>query len=180
MFLKYDFAVKQDLLSSTSDQLKKDLVTLQWPPSPISQPKLLLDTIDNNKSGYSLSAVQKKTFSSFLQKYLKMFILSDSFCGVLWNFRIEIFEMFWDWNFRNVLRLKFAKIFEKNVEGLKFSNFYQALFGPTPITIFMFFWSTVEPECHDHPWDPKILAIVHRWSLFRGHLCYKLQNGISK
>ena len=46
---------------------------------------------------------------------------------------------FSNWNFRNVLRLKFLKIFEKNVEGLEFSNFYKALFGPTSTKIFMFF-----------------------------------------
>ena len=26
---------------------------------------------------------------------------------------------------------------------------------------------------NDHPRDPKIVAAVDRWSLFRGHLCYK-------
>jgi hypothetical protein len=28
--------------------------------------------------------------------------------------------------------------------------------------------STVEPVNNDHPWDPKIVAVVDRWSLFRG------------
>jgi hypothetical protein len=26
---------------------------------------------------------------------------------------------------------------------------------------------------NDHPWDPKIVAVVDRWSLFNGQLCYK-------
>ena len=49
-------------------------------------------------------------------------------------------------------------------------------------TILMFklllFWFeiTVKPVYNDHPWDPKIVAAVDRWSLFRGHLCYKRTN----
>jgi hypothetical protein len=27
---------------------------------------------------------------------------------------------------------------------------------------------TVKYEYHNHPWDPKIVAVVDRWSLFRG------------
>ncbi len=27
---------------------------------------------------------------------------------------------------------------------------------------------TVKPVCNGHPWDPEIVAIVHRWPLFRG------------
>ena len=27
---------------------------------------------------------------------------------------------------------------------------------------------TVKPVYNDHPWDPKIVAVVDRWSLFRG------------
>ena len=34
----------------------------------------------------------------------------------------------------------------------------------------------VKPVYNDHPWDPKIVAVVGRWSLFRGHICYKIQN----
>ncbi len=26
---------------------------------------------------------------------------------------------------------------------------------------------------NDHPWDPKIVAVGDRWSLFRGHSCSK-------
>jgi hypothetical protein len=26
---------------------------------------------------------------------------------------------------------------------------------------------------NDHPWDPKIVAVVDRWSLFRDNSCYK-------
>jgi len=26
---------------------------------------------------------------------------------------------------------------------------------------------------NDHPWDPKIVAVVDKWSLLRGHLCSK-------
>jgi hypothetical protein len=31
---------------------------------------------------------------------------------------------------------------------------------------------TVKPVNNDHPWDPKIVAIVDMWSLFRGILYY--------
>jgi len=31
----------------------------------------------------------------------------------------------------------------------------------------------VKLEYKDHPWDPKVVAVVDRWSLFRGPLCYK-------
>ena len=34
-------------------------------------------------------------------------------------------------------------------------------------------YSTVKPVYNDHPWDPKIVAVVDRWSLFRGPLWYK-------
>jgi hypothetical protein len=36
-----------------------------------------------------------------------------------------------------------------------------------------FLQSTVKPVSNDHPWDPKIVAVVDRWLLFRGHLCDK-------
>jgi hypothetical protein len=29
---------------------------------------------------------------------------------------------------------------------------------------------------NDHPQDPNIVAVVERWSLFGGHLCYKRSN----
>ena len=32
---------------------------------------------------------------------------------------------------------------------------------------------TVNPVYNEHPRDPKIVAVVDRWSLFRGHLCSK-------
>ncbi len=32
---------------------------------------------------------------------------------------------------------------------------------------------TVKPVYNRHPWDPKIEAVVDRWSLFRGGLYYK-------
>ena len=32
---------------------------------------------------------------------------------------------------------------------------------------------TVKPVYNDHPWDPKIVAVIDRWSLFRGRLCSK-------
>ncbi len=35
------------------------------------------------------------------------------------------------------------------------------------------FLNTVKLVYNDHPWDPKIVAVVDRWSLFRGHLCNK-------
>ena len=33
--------------------------------------------------------------------------------------------------------------------------------------------NTVKPVYNDHPWDPKIVAFVDRWSLFEGNLCNK-------
>jgi hypothetical protein len=33
--------------------------------------------------------------------------------------------------------------------------------------------SAVKPAHNDHPWDPKIVAVIDRWSLLRGHLCSK-------
>jgi hypothetical protein len=38
-----------------------------------------------------------------------------------------------------------------------------------------------KPIYNDPPWDPKIVAVVYRWSLFKGHLCnksYKWDNKI--
>ena len=35
---------------------------------------------------------------------------------------------------------------------------------------------TVKPVYKGHPWDPKIEAIVDKWSLFRGSLYYTLCN----
>ncbi len=32
---------------------------------------------------------------------------------------------------------------------------------------------TVKPLYNDHPWDPKIVSVVDRCSLFRGHSCSK-------
>jgi hypothetical protein len=34
----------------------------------------------------------------------------------------------------------------------------------------------VKPVYNDHPRDPKIVAVVDRWSFFRGHLCNKRPN----
>ncbi len=36
---------------------------------------------------------------------------------------------------------------------------------------------TVKPVYNDHPWDPKIMAVIHSWSLFRGHLYNKSSKG---
>jgi len=33
--------------------------------------------------------------------------------------------------------------------------------------------NAVKPVYNDHPWHPKIVAVVDRWSLLRGHLCGK-------
>jgi hypothetical protein len=33
--------------------------------------------------------------------------------------------------------------------------------------------STFKPLYNDHPWDPKIVVVVDRWSLLKGHLCNK-------
>ncbi len=35
---------------------------------------------------------------------------------------------------------------------------------------------TVKPVYNDHPRDPKIVAVVDRWSLFGCHLCNKRSN----
>ncbi len=40
-------------------------------------------------------------------------------------------------------------------------------------SIFLF---TFKPVYNDHPWDPKIVAVVDKWSLFRGHSCNKAPN----
>jgi hypothetical protein len=31
-------------------------------------------------------------------------------------------------------------------------------------------WCTVKPVYNGQPWDPKIMAVVDRWSLFRGRV----------
>ena len=31
---------------------------------------------------------------------------------------------------------------------------------------------TVKPAYNDHSWDPKFVAVVDRWSLFRGSLMF--------
>ncbi len=33
--------------------------------------------------------------------------------------------------------------------------------------------NTVKPVYNDHPWDPKIVAGVDKWFLFRGSVFYK-------
>ncbi len=35
---------------------------------------------------------------------------------------------------------------------------------------------SVKPVFNDHLWDPSKVAVVERWSLFRGHLCNKSYN----
>ncbi len=39
---------------------------------------------------------------------------------------------------------------------------------------------TVKPVYNDHPWDRKMVAVVDRWSLFRGHLCNKSTKRVLK
>ncbi len=51
------------------------------------------------------------------------------------------------------------------------------------IITFKYLWhnvSTVKPVYNDHTRDPKIVAIVDRWSLFRGHFVTKYQIGTYK
>ncbi len=36
--------------------------------------------------------------------------------------------------------------------------------------------TTVKPLYNDHPWDPKIVAVVEKWSFFKGHLRNKSYN----
>ncbi len=38
------------------------------------------------------------------------------------------------------------------------------------------FLYTVKPVYNDHPWDPKIVVVVGRWSLFAGNLCSESYN----
>ncbi len=42
------------------------------------------------------------------------------------------------------------------------------------------FECTVKHMYNDHPRDPKFVAVVDKWSLFRGPLCYKDSNRDSK
>jgi hypothetical protein len=37
-------------------------------------------------------------------------------------------------------------------------------------------YSTLKPVYNNHSWDPKIMAVVDRWSLFRGHFRIKISN----
>ncbi len=39
---------------------------------------------------------------------------------------------------------------------------------------------TISLVCNDPPWDHKIVAVVDKWSLFRGQLSTELRNIISK
>jgi hypothetical protein len=41
----------------------------------------------------------------------------------------------------------------------------------------LFLVNTVKRVYNDQPWDPKRVAAVARWSLFRGYLCYKSSKG---
>jgi hypothetical protein len=36
---------------------------------------------------------------------------------------------------------------------------------------------TVKPVYNDHPWDPKMVAAVDRWLLFRGSVYLKIEIG---
>ncbi len=41
--------------------------------------------------------------------------------------------------------------------------------------------STVKPVCNDHPCDLKLVAVVDRWSLFKGSsMLYKFKMGPQK
>ncbi len=56
---------------------------------------------------------------------------------------------------------------------------YYSLFTSCEVIKSIFLGSklcTVKPVYNDHPRDPKIVAVVDRWSLFGGHLCYKRSN----
>ncbi len=44
------------------------------------------------------------------------------------------------------------------------------------IVFVLYLSDTVKPVYKDHPWDPKIVAVVDRWSLFRGNLCNESPN----
>ena len=38
----------------------------------------------------------------------------------------------------------------------------------------------IKPEYNDHPWDPKIVAIADKWSLFEVTQQVEIQNGTLK
>ena len=42
-----------------------------------------------------------------------------------------------------------------------------------PSFVFGVLYFTIKPVYNDYPWDPKKVAVVDRWSLFRSHLCSK-------
>jgi hypothetical protein len=47
----------------------------------------------------------------------------------------------------------------------------------TSVLSFMKFYDAIKIVYNDHNCDPKIVAVVDRWSMFRGHLFIKVQNG---
>jgi len=64
----------------------------------------------------------------------------------------------WSWTFR------FFKIHLKH-----YSNFLTDI-----SSLFVsYFKYTVKSVSNDHPWGPKIVTVIDRWSLLRGHLCCK-------
>ena len=50
-------------------------------------------------------------------------------------------------------------------------NDYQTLFLSRHLSNIAWNINTVKPVYNDHPRDSKIVAVVYRGSLFRGHLC---------
>jgi hypothetical protein len=80
------------------------------------------------------------------------------------NLYVNVFEVFADGrtkrnqfntNIYNVLRKKYS------------------LRQADPKNVFNYFFCTVKHAYNDHPWDPKLLAVVDRWLLFIGHFYNK-------
>jgi hypothetical protein len=52
--------------------------------------------------------------------------------------------------------------------NLTFKRIHMSLFSIENVLVCPI--DTVKPVHNDHPWNPKKVAIVDRWSLFGGHL----------
>jgi len=122
-------------------------------------------------------------FVSFsLHSYIRLF--------VFWHqiFTKNALVKHW-WNWRQERKISVARPHPKYVKGL--SAYDVAIlkvdqpFQITPYVqivglathkrkgsfAFNFFQNTVKLVYNDHPRDPKIVAVMDRWSLFGGHLC---------
>ncbi len=62
-----------------------------------------------------------------------------------------------------------------SISGLK-SGYRDPLKIANDVYVLEAFAFKVKPVFNDHPWDSKIVAIVDRWSLFKGHFKNKYSN----